>query len=74
MEANDRERFERRAADIIRVWVAVVGELRPELTPAEVRTVVLGVFSVMNRIAYGLDEPGDGVALVRSWALGSVDA
>lgn len=74
VEANDRERFERRAADIIRVWVAVVGELRPELTPAEVRTVVLGVFSVMNRIAYGLDEPGDGVALVRSWALGSVDA
>lgn len=74
VEANDRERFERRAADIIRVWVAVVGELRPELTPADVRTVVLGVFSVMNRIAYGLDEPGDGVALVRAWALGSADS
>ena len=72
VEANDRERFERRAADIIRVWVAVVGELRPELTPAEVRTVALGVFSAMNRIAYGSTSPAmDGAR--PPWALGSVD-
>lgn len=67
----DRERFEQRAVEIVDLWVAVVGELRPDLARSELRAVVTGVFPLMNHTAHWLGRPGDGIALVRAWALGS---
>ena len=66
----DQERLAARAAEIVDVWIAVVGELRPDLGRSELRAVLTGVFPLMNQTAYTLGLPEDGVPLVRSWALG----
>ena len=44
-----RARIGRRSRDIRDGWAAVVGELRPELPEAELRTVVRAVFPVVNQ-------------------------
>lgn len=67
LEPHDVERLTRRARDIIEVWLAVVGELRPELDGTEARALVHGVFPLVNQIAYRLADPRDGVPLVRAW-------
>ena len=58
---------------MVELWCSVLRELRPDLAPPAVRTVVWGVFPVVNQVAYALDGPGDGVPLVRAWALGAGD-
>jgi AcrR family transcriptional regulator len=70
LERADRDRFVQRGREIVDVWVAVLGELRPELAPPELRAVALGVFPLMNQVASTRSDPADGVALVRAWALG----
>ena len=52
------------ALDMVDIWVAVVDELRPDLDLAAARTVVQGVFPVVNQVAYALDHPRHGVPLV----------
>jgi AcrR family transcriptional regulator len=48
---DHRGRLTRRGRDIRDGWAAVVRELRPELTEAEVRTLVRMVFPVVNQAA-----------------------
>ncbi len=73
-DAADRERLEQRAADIVDIWTAVLGELRSELGRSELRAVLTGVFPLMNQTAYLLARPEDGIALVRAWAQGGTPA
>ena len=70
LDAADAERLARRGRDMIESWVAVVHELRPDLDDAAVRTLVQGVFPIVNQVAYALDRPNQGVPLVRAWVMG----
>lgn len=65
----DRRRLARRRAEILGTWVAVVRELRPDLDERAVRAVVSGVLPLMNQMAYALNDPDEGVPLVRAWCL-----
>ena len=73
LDPIDQQRLTTRAAEIVDVWIAVLGELRPELGRSELRAVLTGVFPLMNETAHTLERPDDGVPPVRSWALGLPD-
>lgn len=66
----DRPRLARRRAEVLGTWATVVRELRPALNDGAVRAVVGGVLPLMNQMAYALQDPGQGVPLVRAWCLG----
>ncbi|CAN5788080.1 TetR/AcrR family transcriptional regulator [soil metagenome] len=72
---REQPRIERRARAIRDGWAAAVGELRPDLAEAEVRTLVRTVFSLINaaaRAAHGQRSEAEEVAgIARAWVLGS---
>jgi hypothetical protein len=65
-----RPRFAQRRRQIRKVWVELLGELRPDLGDAAVRTLVDGVFLLMNQLVQRGPGPAESVALVRGWCLG----
>jgi AcrR family transcriptional regulator len=68
---TDRPRLSKRLGDVLRTWVAVVRELRPDLDEGATRALVSGVIPLMNVLVQRPGAPANSVPLVRAWCLGT---
>jgi AcrR family transcriptional regulator len=71
---SERPRLARRRREIRDAWVAVARELRSDLSAAGARTLVAGVFPLMNQLAQQGGEVEESVGLARAFLLDGVSS
>jgi AcrR family transcriptional regulator len=69
LPTDERPRLSRRRREIRDAWVRVLREVRPDLSEGVARTVVAGVFPLMNQLAQSGTDSGECARLARFFLL-----